>query len=612
MESSKIQLNNSQLTAVNSLKKFMTSSKYYDFLLLGQAGSGKTTVIVNAFNSISIPQKKEDWAQFPEDKLPLTFTRVLNYRVPNYRVPNDGVDDRVVPNDVVDGVDRVLDRVVPNYVVDSVLDSVVPNDVVDGVDRVNSDNVGERFHDELINKIANRHPNKYNIIFCAFTNKATQVLKCISQKFSVEFNAEFMTIHKLLALEIKHLLDISEIDFKFDKSKIDYLKNYDVIIFDECSTISEKLFKYINLAREIIEFKYGRKLKFIYLGDYWQLPPVSEDNSVIFEHANYSGWPVIKLDKNVRFLNSEMQNINKRMLDIIPFIQAEKIDNFVIEYPYNMIKKGLNYIKLYELYDKYINTWKNLTNDVVILSYSKKNCEQLNFSIQDCLDEVNNRNVPKERKLERFYPGDRCCIESPIEIHEIITVEQETDYQPGDSVQNMILQTNHLNKEKNIVTLGKYTGENIYNGEIFDICQVEDVYIKLDINKYDFMPKYFEGQILECCRVKEPGNKFKIIFIKVADISDMQYHLKKNMKRNMYLLVMTEFIKKIAYLTYGYCLSIYKSQGSEWDTVFININSIKWSITGKGDTVDIKKKIQLFKTTYTAATRCSNKLYVIY
>ena len=49
-DSKKIFLNESQLRAYQSVKKFLNSDKMDNFLLLGPAGSGKTTVIINAFD----------------------------------------------------------------------------------------------------------------------------------------------------------------------------------------------------------------------------------------------------------------------------------------------------------------------------------------------------------------------------------------------------------------------------------------------------------------------------------------------------------------------------------------------------------------------------------
>ena len=76
-----------------------------------------------------------------------------------------------------------------------------------------------------------------------------------------------------------------------------------------------------------------------------------------------------------------------------------------------------------------------------------------------------------------------------------------------------------------------------------------------------------------------------------------------------YLNIMSDFIKKYPKLDYGYCITIYKSQGSEWDTVFVNLNSIKWSIIGQNNTATFQKKMTLFKSSYTAMTRASNRLY---
>ena len=64
-----------------------------------------------------------------------------------------------------------------------------------------------------------------NIAFCAFTNKATQVLKNSINKLSLNINASFYTIHRLLQLE-PNLFDEEGLSFKFNIKKILTLKDY--------------------------------------------------------------------------------------------------------------------------------------------------------------------------------------------------------------------------------------------------------------------------------------------------------------------------------------------------------------------------------------------------
>ena len=268
-----LKLNETQTKAYINLKSFL-NSKESQFLLLGPAGSGKTTVIVNAFNGLPI-----------------------------------------------------------------------------------------------------------KIAFCAFTNKATQVLCKIADKFSIDFSADFMTIHKLLCLEIKYLDKETEIAFTFDKSKIEHLKNYNVIIFDECSTISRELYKYICEAAEYIKFAYDIQLKFIFLGDYWQLPPVGEEVSIVFDTAIRDKWRVSKLNQVMRSSNETMLKINQNMIEWIPKFKSGETADFVSKYPYNLVSKDLgSYLQLDEFLDQYLTTWRTETNDCAILTYSRSNCKKITQS----------------------------------------------------------------------------------------------------------------------------------------------------------------------------------------------------------------------------------------
>jgi hypothetical protein len=538
-----LNLNEAQTNAYHNLRKFILSEKNYNFLLLGPAGSGKTTVIVNAFND-----------------------------------------------------------------------------------------------------------SKYRIAFCAFTNKATQVLKKISNKFNIRFDAEFMTIHKLLALELKYLDKETEIAFNFDKNKVEHLKEYDIIIFDECSTISKELYKYICESWQYIKFAHDIKLKFIFLGDYWQLPPVGEDKSIIFEEAIKNKWLVSKLEAVMRASNNTTAEINKNMLLYINLFKNNDpiLNNFVKNYPYNLLDiKYKKYLSLDDLLNHYINTWKNINNDTIILTYTRTNCERTNFAIQDRIDMKEGRELPESRNDIKFYKGDRCCIDKPVEVYKIKEIKdtdpidgkesknnKDTDPIDGkesknnkaigdlsssyiniytsllDEANNTNNSDNDIKEVKNIrtVTLDTTTDEILYNGEIFDIIEVEDVKIVTTLNKFGYMPKYFNGQILRICKINDYSTIYEILHIPDSVIDDAKKSIRRNERKMFYINLMADFVKRHAKLSYGYCMTIYKSQGSEYHTVYINLNSIKWSIVGSSNTGTMQKKILLFKTTYTAISRATNNI----
>lgn len=475
-------LNDDQKMACTNIYNFLKSSVQYDFLLLGCAGSGKTTTIINALNTI------------------------LNYK----------------------------------------------------------------------------------IIFTAFTNKAVSVLKKISQKYITNFVPEFTTIHKLLGLEQSYDVN-GELCFKFNKKNILHLNNYDIIIFDECSTISEQLFTFINDARKHIEFLFNKKLKFIFLGDFYQLPPIGEDISVIFKTSINDKWLVSKLSRSIRSSNKKMSDIYDLSMNLINKFKQNDCDDFIKKYPTNMIN---GYIYKYNELDMFlklfIHTWNNITSDVVILTFSRINCNKLNYYVQDLIDINKERTIPDDRTNIIFYAGDRCVIDRPIEVYQI------KEY-----------------IDDGLICLDGSLSTTLYNGEIFDILEVRDVKVVTNLHTYKYINP-FDGQILTVKKIYE-DKIYKIVHINHSQLEEAKSKIKSNERKYIYIQMMEQYYKMFPILNYGYCVTIYKTQGSEYNTVFINLNSIKWSIVGAAtENISKKKKLLLFKSTYTAITRTSHELHCIW
>jgi exodeoxyribonuclease-5 len=112
---------------------------------------------------------------------------------------------------------------------------------------------------------------KGRFIFTAPTNKATKVLReSVTQD---DYKPECRTIYSLLGLRLEASGEIKEL--KAPEDPID-LSQYRAVIVDEGSMVNAQLFEHIQGAADKF------KIKFLFLGDPAQLPPVGEAASPIW------------------------------------------------------------------------------------------------------------------------------------------------------------------------------------------------------------------------------------------------------------------------------------------------------------------------------------------
>ena len=122
---------------------------------------------------------------------------------------------------------------------------------------------------ELVNQSRGR------FIFTAPTNKATKVLR--ESVTTKDYQPECRTIYSLLGLRIEANGEVKELTVPEDP--VD-LSQYRAIVVDEGSMINKQLCDYIKQVAE------QYKIRFLFLGDPAQLPPVGEDSSPIWQFAN--------------------------------------------------------------------------------------------------------------------------------------------------------------------------------------------------------------------------------------------------------------------------------------------------------------------------------------
>jgi exodeoxyribonuclease-5 len=137
------------------------------------------------------------------------------------------------------------------------------------------------------------------LCFCAPTNKATKVLK--ESLTDDNYNPACMTIYSLLKLRIGTNGEIKEL---IEPEEAVDISKYDAVVLDEGSMISKAIWPFITrTAKE-------QKVKFIFLGDRAQLPPVKEKFSLVWElPVNAELTKVVRHDNAILKFATKLRNL---------------------------------------------------------------------------------------------------------------------------------------------------------------------------------------------------------------------------------------------------------------------------------------------------------------
>lgn len=144
-------------------------------------------------------------------------------------------------------------------------------------------------------------------VVSATTNKAAEVLQERIPTHGV------FTVQSSLGLTVKD-------NYKTGKSELVKNKNFihwvnTLLVVDEASMVNKELFDYIDEAM-------STNCKVLFVGDSYQLPPVGEDYSVVFNSGFYSA----ELTTPVRFANPHLMQLNQTLRDSITNGALSKID----------------------------------------------------------------------------------------------------------------------------------------------------------------------------------------------------------------------------------------------------------------------------------------------
>ncbi len=425
---------------------------------------------------------------------------------------------------------------------------------------------------KFIDQITNIH--KHRIIVCAPTHKACKVIR---EKLLQMPDIKVITVHKLLGMK-KDIDENGRITFKSDGKY--NVRDYDLIIIDECSMVN--IYMYCKINEKF------NNTKIIYVGDSEQLPPINQDLSPTFsieEENSFELLNVMRYNNDILELNTYIrQNINEKKINVKGFLNNLNAPNIL--YTENPVDFN-NLIKNAFMKEK----------DTKVLCWTNKQVDKYNDKI---------RRGIFGRDLKKYCNGEKLLLTSYYETN--IADEESKRYLARKFYTNdEIVATRVKIVECDKKFLREYIPQliledlnietlKLWKFDIVGSIQEHKILYNLrrDLNKYlisdvtDIIIDYCRNMDIFCYIYKihdDSKNDFNRILLKLkreAIKAANQYknnkslggdYMKENAKNKW------KFYYKIkdmfdAPISYNYSNTIHRSQGSQYDYVFVDIEDI--------------------------------------
>jgi hypothetical protein len=460
---------------------------------------------------------------------------------------------------------------------------------------------------------------------------------------------EFVTLHKLLGYAGGLDMHGERI---FEAKYSPKTCNYDFIIIDESSMVSLDIVShFVNLIMKNLE-KGDVPPKVLFLGDPAQLPPVNELVSFLFidektpiNKFNFGhllndkikldnlekmkGWLVAQpghlLKKVVRTDVEKMMNMWIRIRDWVSGdIDDPHADEFKgIDVKISLLGKRKKletkwFKRCLDLFSK-----KGITSyaNVIILTWTNRQSDEYNSVIR--------KMIFKRKNLNRYEIGDLLILSDFYQMEESNWKDaKDSTSRFYTSEQVRVIDIDHVIKSckpfPTKFTLSKTIKHqkevgNKYNGLVGiinkDFCHgypVWKLYVQkiADATVADHVPETYTLYVIKEDHKKKLENAKNSIRDKIQ-----KFHrfLEKKVEKNQLRMLENQIVKKLwqhwnavfvepfANLSYGYSITVHKSQGSTYCTVFVDIDDICKN----------RNENECKRCVYTSVTRASHKLNLL-
>jgi exodeoxyribonuclease-5 len=391
------------------------------------------------------------------------------------------------------------------------------------------------------------------IYITSITHKSLRVIKEMLKNENIDMTRiTILTIHKLLNAEPKYD-KYGKLFFNFRNTI--YHRDNMILFIDEASMISQRIYERLTI---------NKKFKIVFFGDNRQLPPVKEKTFIVDNVCNiYSMNCVPRTNK---------KNLLKIYHLFADFVDNRKINTNILE--------------------------QLLTNNDNVTLLSRKQLNNILFNYKDnkhsfkMLCYTNKRKDYWNQYIRKFY--------YPNEEDEFVENEQLVSKKSFVYNNNTIFSTKIFTVKKVVIVDKLMYGVKFCCYDI--ICNENNFKFSLihkkDKKRYTKVITDFYNNIIKM----ETDLSYRHKLLNIFNIKNIKG---KSYEGYIRELVWEHYYKNIynidCPLDYSYCLTIHKAQGSTFDTVIVDLTDIK-----------ISDDLFQYKLLYTAVTRPSNKLYLLY
>jgi len=414
--------------------------------------------------------------------------------------------------------------------------------------------------------------NDPQVVLTAPTNKAVKVLM---DNKSIE-QAEFMTIHKLLALTMKKI-------FPKKAGREPYLKlvrknntdslvnNYSIVIVDECSMLNDELF-------EMLDTEKRSDVKVIFTGDPAQIPPVNQTDAIV-----------------LRKEDREKHNIGRSVLyrimrqtegSTIAEIGFQIRNNRFHEGDPILSRKSSNDVKVYKSTNK--ESLNNFMQTMLAHFVSEKFIKDSNYAkviawrnvTVDNMNKLIRQHIYKGQKLDLIMPGEKLIANKPIIEDETIIFNSSDEFE---------VLSYEIKTEMYIIPERCFRNRPGSQGEMFD-----------EKAGYEYRIEYYRCLVKFYVVHSRTWSERYIDIPTAIGIKGLLFAISKLKKlqawREYYRLS-----ERFANTKYNYAITAHKSQGSTYDHVFIIEDDMDFN----------KRNLERNRIKYTACTRPSKFLHIL-
>lgn len=411
----------------------------------------------------------------------------------------------------------------------------------------------------LLSTVVNElHHVDKRFVMLAPTGRAAKVISNYSNKAA-------FTIHKYIYYPKSSAGGGMQFSMKANKAK------NTVFIVDEASMISDSnsdsnLYPHGSLLDDLIHFVYsGRNCKLILMGDTAQLPPVHMDISPAL-HTD-----MLSLNYQMEVTHIELDEVMRQEEDSGILYNATELRSMLDSYFFDAfafyLKGFKDIVRLVDGYD---------IQDAIHGAYSNMGPEETAFIVRS------------NKRANQYNQQIRSRI-----------LDKESELSPGDYL--MVVKNNYYWLKDSTITDFVANGDII---EVLEIYKIQELYsfrfasVRARMIDYPQMTPFDTIVMLDTLTSESPALTYDESNRLYQEVM-LDYEEETSKYRKLQKVKVNEYFNALQ-VKFSYAITCHKSQGGQWDTVFIEQPYLPDGISK-----------EYIRWLYTAMTRAKNKLYLI-